>query len=104
MNQAICITPSFLKSILRSSFYGGRTYLYKPFSDPKKKVINLDINSLYPFAATTPVPSGPSFHNKNVSNYCFIKTEVNDFFGFFFIEYVSPANFPLLPVFPRKHP
>lgn len=105
MHLGIFIIPSYLESQIRSSFYGGRTELYKPKAVNTSKTINIDVNSLYPFAATAPLPTGPALHKKyNLNKDKFTLNFVKNFMGFFLIEFVSPNDTSLLPVLPRRHP
>jgi len=100
-NEAIFVTSPFLENQLRNSFFGGRTELFKPRIT--EECVNLDFNSLYPFAAKAPLPYGPPLYKKYKENEEFDLRELNQFCGFFKIDYLSPADPKLLPVLPRRH-
>jgi hypothetical protein len=100
-SNAIFVTPAYLENRLRQSFFGGRTELYKPSI---KDGMYIDINSLYPFAATAPLPFGPPDLKIDLINAKFSESDFMNFYGFFKIEFLTPPNLKLLPVLPRKHP
>jgi hypothetical protein len=79
---------------IRKGYYGGGTDYYKQHITNAKYY---DINSLYPYAMSKPMPFEMiQFHN-NMSH---IKLE--NFFGFCLAEIYCPKNM-LKPMLPYKH-
>lgn len=99
-HHAIFCTKPFLETKLGDAYYGGRTELFKPQS---KDGFVFDINSLYPFVLMNNMPYGSPIYNNKANKRWTIK-EFESFFGFFKIIFVTPPNYALLPVLPRKYP
>ena len=79
---------------IRKSYFGGATDYYKAFA---KKIHYYDVNSLYPFAMTSPMPFKLIRFIKDMSN-----ISLADFFGFCLVEVETPKNI-LKPLLPYKH-
>jgi hypothetical protein len=83
-----------LYNILVNAYYGGLVDHYIPYG---KNLYYYDVNSLYPYAMTNPMPVGNPTH--------IIGTEYIDFenfFGFIKAQIVAPSNLKI-PVLPVKH-
>jgi hypothetical protein len=98
-HHAIFYTKPFLEQQLRNAYYGGRTELFQPES---KNGFVFDVNSLYPFVLMNDMPYGSPIYDDKYRNWTI--EEFESFFGFFKIYFVTPPNYALLPVLPRRYP
>ena len=87
----ISVTHANLYSKLISGYYGGAVDYYKKYG---KNLKYYDVNSLYPYAMTFPIPYEIINHYKNMDN-----IKLKDFFGFIKVEVYCPKTVtrPLLP-------
>jgi hypothetical protein len=97
--HAIFCTKPFLEKKLRDAYYGGRTELFKPQSE---NGFVFDVNSLYPFVLMNFMPYGSPVYNNKENKHWTIK-EFESFFGFLKIIFITPPNYNLLPVLPRRY-
>uniref|UniRef100_UPI0030FF2E68 DNA polymerase n=1 Tax=Singerocybe alboinfundibuliformis TaxID=1346812 RepID=UPI0030FF2E68 len=88
----IPILKGMTDSFIRKSYFGGGTDYYKAYGT---NLHYYDVNSLYPFAMSKPMPYKLINKYKDMSN-----IELNNFFGFCLVEVETPNNIlkPMLPV------
>nr|YP_002000420.1 putative DNA polymerase of type B [Oedogonium cardiacum]YP_002000457.1 putative DNA polymerase of type B [Oedogonium cardiacum]ACC97262.1 putative DNA polymerase of type B [Oedogonium cardiacum]ACC97293.1 putative DNA polymerase of type B [Oedogonium cardiacum] len=98
-HNAIFYTKPFLDQQLRSAYFGGRTELYKPQTS---NGYVFDINSLYAFALMYDMPYGSPIYENEYKNWT--TNEFESFFGFLKIIFITPPNYDILPVLPRRYP
>lgn len=94
LKQDIPVLKPSQDQFIRKSYFGGATDYYKAFA---KKLRYYDVNSLYPFAMTSPMPFKLIRFIKDMSN-----ISLADFFGFCLVEVETPKN-NLKPLLPYKH-
>lgn len=91
LKTEIPILKSLEDSFIRKGYFGGATDYYKGYG---KNLYYYDVNSLYPFAMTNPMPHKISYFIRNMEGY-----DLNNFFGFALARITTPDNIvrPLLP-------
>lgn len=89
--EPIFILPTNIDNLIRNSYYGGGTDVYKGFS---KLVYYYDVNSLYPYAMLNPMPYNLIKLHNNMEN-----IKLDSFFGFIEVEVLCPITMkrPVLP-------
>jgi hypothetical protein len=78
-----------IDSFIRKSYFGGATDYYKSFSS---LLHYYDINSLYPYAMSNPMPHNIVKYYNSMSN-----INLKDFFGFILCEISVNIERPILP-------
>ena len=81
-------------NFIRKGYFGGGTDYYKLHITNGK---SYDINSLYPFAMSKPMPFEIIKYQNNMSH-----INLSDFFGFILVQVYCPKNI-LKPMLPYKH-
>lgn len=98
-NKAIFLTIPYLYNQLYQAYFGGRAELFLPLIEDQE-FCYVDVNSLFPFAASAPLPFGPGQLKEQIGEMS--KKEFKNFFGFMHVIFTSPPDMSLLPVLPRR--
>ena len=80
---------------IRQGYYGGHTDVYKPYG---KDLFYYDVNSLYPYAMTKPMPGGKPVWHGNLE--C---SDLENLFGFVTAKVTCPDHLKV-PLLPYKDP
>jgi DNA polymerase type B, organellar and viral len=91
LQEDIPILKGLTDNFIRKAYYGGRTDYYKAYATNLKYY---DINSLYPFALTKPLPFEMKKYHPNLTD-----LNLNNFFGYLEVEVTCPDHMekPVLP-------
>lgn len=93
LNVDLPILSNWEDGFIREGYFGGATDYYKAYA---KNLKYYDVNSLYPFAMSKPMPHKISYFIKDMSN-----MDLNDFFGYCKVKVTCPDTM-LRPVLPYK--
>jgi hypothetical protein len=94
LKESIPILNKSTDSFIRKGYFGGGTDYYKLHITNGKYY---DINSLYPFAMSKPMPFEIIRYHNNMSH-----INLSHFFGFILVQVYCPKNI-LKPMLPYKH-